>query len=268
MTAGSTDPVFGKSENRHRRGDNEGMDKLFEQYETLILQRDRLEKEAEQYRMNYFREFGELITDAFLARIDCIALKKSIAFCQAKRNAGEEIDPISMQEYIDKSMLAYNAQLQDLQRQRDEGKSLVPISILDAEEIKRIYRRVAKRFHPDICPLTAEEPGLMELFQRVLLAYRANDLKAIREAEILINRFMKEHGEEPPAVEIEDLPEKIEEIESDIAEVMETEPYTYKYILEDPSATDQKRCELEAEKESYLEYKKELQAHLESLIAG
>ena len=61
-------------------------EELREQYENLILQRDRLEKEAEQYRMNYFREFGELITDAFQARIDCIALKKSIAFCQTSRS--------------------------------------------------------------------------------------------------------------------------------------------------------------------------------------
>ena len=81
-------------------------EKLHERYENLILQRDRLEKEAEQYRMEYFREFGELITDAFQARIDCIALKKSIAFCQAKRNAGEESDPISLQEYVDAGMLA------------------------------------------------------------------------------------------------------------------------------------------------------------------
>lgn len=89
-------------------------DELRERYENLILQRDRLEKEAEQYRLAYFHEFGELITDAFRLRIDCIALKKSIAFCQAKQNAGEEIDPISLQEFIDASMIAYNAQLEEL----------------------------------------------------------------------------------------------------------------------------------------------------------
>ena len=58
------------------------------EYEDLILQRDRLEKEADQIRLNYLREFGEEITAAFQARIDCIALKKSITFCQMKKNAG------------------------------------------------------------------------------------------------------------------------------------------------------------------------------------
>ena len=243
-------------------------EELREQYENLILRRDRLEKEAEQYRMAYFREFGELITDAFQTRIDCIALKKSIGFCQAKLNAGEEIDPISMQEYIDKSMLAYRGQMEDLLSLTEAGKSLTPISVLEAEDIRRIYRRIAKKLHPDICPLTEEEPELMELFQKALSAYRRNDLKALREAETLINRFLKEHGEEPEPVEIEDLPEKIEDLEAEITQIIGTEPYTYKTLLEDPEAIEKKRAELEAEKDEYQAYKKVLQAHLESLLTA
>lgn len=243
-------------------------EKLHERYENLILQRDRLEKEAEQYRMEYFREFGELITDAFQARIDCIALKKSIAFCQAKRNAGEEIDPISLQEYVDAGMLAYQAQLKELLSLAEAGRTLVPISVLEVEEIRKIYRHIAKRLHPDICPLTVEEPELMELFQKAISAYRRNDLKAIREAETLINRFLKEHGEMAEATEIEDLPEKIGNLESEIAQIIETEPYTYKTLLENPEAIEKKHGELKAEQEEYLNYKKELQAYLESLLTA
>ena len=243
-------------------------EEMRERYENLILQRDRLEKEAEHYRMEYFREFGELITDAFQARIDCIALKKSIAFCQMKLNAGEEIDPISMQEYINASMTAYNAQMEELLSLTEAGRSLVPISLPEVEEIKRIYRRIAKRLHPDICPLTAENPELMELFQKALSAYRRNDLKALRETETLINRFLKKHGEEPDAAEIENLPEKIADLETEITHIIDTDPYTYKNLLTDPDAVERKRGELEAEKAEYQAYKKELQAHLESLLTA
>ena len=239
-----------------------------DRYENLILQRDRLAKEAEHYRMEYYREFGELITDAFQARIDCIALKKSIAFCQAKLNSGEEIDPISMQEFIDSNMLAYNAQLEDLLNLTKAGQSMVPVPVLEVEEIKRIYRKIAKRLHPDICPLTAEEPELMELFQKALFAYRANDLKGIREAEILINRFLKEHGENPEPVVIENLPERIADLEMEIAQIVETEPYSYKNLLEDAEAAEQKRRELEAEKENYSNYKKELKEYLDKLLTA
>ena len=240
---------------------------LYERYENLILQRDRLMKDAGLYRLNYLREFGDETTESFRLRIDCIALKKSISFCQMKINAGEEIDPISMQEFIDAGMLAYTEQLKDLTAMVDAGKSLKPISLLDAEEIKRIYRRIAKRLHPDICPLTVERPELMELFQRVLSAYRANDLKEIREAEILINRCLKESGEEPFPAEIEDLPEKINDLEVEISNILNTEPYSFKMLLDDDEAVEKKHKELEEEIEYYRNYRKELQAHLESLIA-
>lgn len=246
----------------------ETYEELRERYENLILQRDRLEKEAEQYRMEYFRQFGELIADVFQVRIDCIALKKSIAFCQAKRNAREEPDPISLQEFIDTQMPAYRAQLEELLSLADAGKSLTPISLTEAGKISRIYRRIAKRLHPDICPLTAEEPELMELFQRCLSAYRRNDLKALRETETLINRFLKEHGEAAETEKIEDLPRKITDIETEIARIIATEPYTYKTLLQDPEAAEAKCRELEEEKGSYLNYRKELQARLESLLTA
>ena len=244
----------------------ETYEELKERYENLILQRDRIEKDAGLYQMEYLKEFGDEITAAFQLRIDCIALKKSISFCQMKINAGEEIDPISMQEYIDANMIAYKDQLQDLLAQVKAGKTMEPISRLDVEEIKKIYRRVAKRLHPDICPLTAEDPELMELFQRVLIAYRTNDLKAIREAETLINRYLKELGEEPLPMEIYDLPEKISDLETEIANLVNTEPYAYRALLEDDDAVEKSHQELADEIEYYQNYKQELQTHLESLL--
>ena len=145
---------------------------------------------------------------------------------------------------------------------------MVPVPVLEVEEIKRIYRKIAKRLHPDICPLTAEEPELMELFQKALFAYRANDLKGIREAEILINRFLKEHGENPEPVVIENLPERIADLEMEIAQIVETEPYSYKNLLEDAEAAEHKRKELEAEKENYSNYKKELKEYLDKLLTA
>ena len=244
----------------------ESYEVLRERYEALILQRDRLEKDADLYRLSYLREFGDKLTQAFQLRIDCISLKKSISFCQAKLNAGEEIDPISLQEYLDTGMKAYTEQLKDLVASVKLGKSMEPVSILDLEEIKKIYRRVAKRLHPDICPLTAEDPELADLFQRVLIAYRANDLKAIREAETLINRYLKELGEEPFTGEIENLPEKIADLETEISNILNTEPYTFKMLLDDEEAIAKKNKELDEEIESYQKYKEELWAHMESLM--
>lgn len=99
------------------------------------------------------------------------------------------------------------------------------------------------------------------------MAYRKNDLKAIREAETLINRFLQELGEEPFSGEIENLPEKINDLETEISNILSTEPYSFKLLLEDDEAMEKKHKELDEEIEYYRNYKAELQAHLERLIA-
>lgn len=60
----------------------------------------------------------------------------------------------------------------------------------------------------------------------------------------------------------------ITDLETEIAHIVEAEPYTYKVLLEDPDAVERKRSDLEAEREEYLNYKKELQAHLENLLTA
>ena len=105
------------------RLENEGFrgDKLMEivhiavgdypEYEALLLQRDQLKKEALQYRRAYIREFGELINKVFEKKIECIRLKKSIAFCQIARNKGQKPDIAAMNEYIAQKVKEYRQQL-------------------------------------------------------------------------------------------------------------------------------------------------------------
>ena len=44
----------------------------YSKYEEVLLRRDNLRKEAEHYHMEYIRVFGDLITDAFEKKIECI----------------------------------------------------------------------------------------------------------------------------------------------------------------------------------------------------
>ncbi|MBR6069679.1 MAG: hypothetical protein IKP78_03675 [Ruminococcus sp.] len=83
----------------------------YPEYEALLLQRDQLKKEALQYRRAYIREFGELINKVFEKKIECIRLKKSIAFCQIARNKGQKPDIAAMNEYIAQKVKEYRQQL-------------------------------------------------------------------------------------------------------------------------------------------------------------
>ena len=48
-------------------------------YEELLLRRDNLRKQAENYNLAYIREFGDLIEEEFRIKIECIRKKKEIA---------------------------------------------------------------------------------------------------------------------------------------------------------------------------------------------
>ena len=44
----------------------------YDEYEKLIIERDRLNKEGEQIRTVYLQEFGELIAENYEEKIECM----------------------------------------------------------------------------------------------------------------------------------------------------------------------------------------------------
>lgn len=111
----------------------------YPRYEALLLQRDQIRKDAQLYRRSYIREFGELINMLFEIKVNCIELKKSIAFCQIAKNMGERPDFSAMLEYVEKQMTAYKIQLKEMLEEYNETKLDSLINAEDVKEIKRLY---------------------------------------------------------------------------------------------------------------------------------
>ena len=239
----------------------------YERYEGLLLQRDQLEKEAESYRMEYTREFGDLITESFTLKVECIRIKKEISYFQMKKNRGEEPDPDEMKAYLDTHMAAYYAELNELIARRNFSKSGKPISQNQLNEVKNIYRRLAKLLHPDISPLTENNPELMDMFQEVITAYHCNDLKRLQELDVLISKALEELGVDHAEIIIPNIDERISELEEEISGILSTEPYTYRELLSDAVQVEEKKKALEKEIEDYRKYMAELRAYLDELTA-
>ena len=237
----------------------------YSQYEELLLRRDELEKEAEHILMEYTRIFGDITTEIFKLKIDCIALKKSISYCIMLKNRGKSIDPEKLKEFFAEKMAAYQSELEEMVRQNELSKKGEKISAFQVKEIKRIYRKIAKVLHPDISNVTEKYPQLADLFQRVLIAYHCNDYKEIKELEVLVNRSLEEIGEEKFEVVIPDIESKIEELEEEIRSITTTEPYTYREILNDTERIQKKMREFEEERNSYTNYKTELESKLKDV---
>ncbi len=237
----------------------------YSQYEELLLRRDELEKDAEQILIGYTRIFGDITTEIFQLKIECIALKKSISYCVMLRNRGQSVDPEELQTLIAERMAVYQDELDEMIRQNELSKGSKKISAFQDREIKRIYRKIAKVLHPDISNVTEKYPSLADLFQRVMIAYGCNDYKELKELEVLVNRALEEVGEEKFELIIPDIQEKMEELEEEIRLITTTEPYLYQELLNNSDRRQQKMKEFEEERNSYVDYKAKLELQLKEV---
>ena len=148
----------------------------------------------------------------------------------------------------------------------EHAKNSKQVSEVDLLMIKRIYHKLVKLVHPDINPLTNETPELAELWQRIQMAYNCNDKKGMQELELLTTTALEQLGVGTLEIEIPDIEEKIAEIEGEIVTIRETDPYQYKYLLEDSKAVDEKKADLARELKSYEEYDDQLDKILEEFM--
>ncbi len=238
----------------------------YDRYEELLMRRDAIRKQAFLYERAFTKEFGDLILEVFRIKIECIRKKKTIEFCQAAVNHGKEVDRNRLQEYLKQELAAFQEQLDVMIEDTDAAKNGSRITEFDLIQIKKIYHKMAKQIHPDINPMVEKSEELRELWQRILVAYNCNDLKELQELEILVNKVLEQLGKNTIDVEIPDINQKIEVIEAEITKIRETDPYQYKFLLEDAGAVQAKKDSLNEEKKSYEEYGNQLEEILKGLL--
>ena len=238
----------------------------YAKYEELLTRRDEVKKQAFQYERAYVREFGDLILQIFQLKIECIRKKKTIEYCQVFINRGQSVEQNALQEYLQKELEEYRAQLDDMIKDNEAAKKHELVTEADMLKIKRIYHRLVKKIHPDINPITSENEELMGLWQRLIVAYNCNNLKEMEETEVLVNVLLEKLDLGTMDITIPDIDEKIEEIQAEIDRITSTDPYQYKHLLEDPEAVEQKKQELRDELEEYEDYSKQLDEMLNGTL--
>ncbi len=238
----------------------------YEEYETLLLERDQLQKEAKSIWISYRQLFGALISDTFERKIACIRIKKTMSYIQMAANRGRAVEPGALQEWLAREMAVYQAQLSQLIDENDHCRKAQTSSPYEVQRSKTLYRRLAKRIHPDIFPETERQEALKELWQRILAAYGQNNVKALTELEVLVQKVLEDLGVDAVQIDIPDIEEKIEMLKDEILDILHTEPYTYKELLEDDDAVRLRKAELEEERDSYIRYEKELNDILHRML--
>lgn len=238
----------------------------YKEYEDVLLERDQVKKEAGQIWTAYIKKFGQLICDIYEEKVACIKCKKTIEFYQNAINHGKAVDMGEVQSFLDAQMAEYYAKLKEMLDGRKRCEEAGESSAYEVERSKTLYRRIAKLLHPDINPQTDRNAVLMELWQRTMTAYHANDIKELSELEVLIRKALRELGGDGMQIDIPDIEDRIDEIKREIAEIRSTEPYTYRKFIDDTMVEGLKRQELQTELDIFRTYHNELETVIEEML--
>ena len=238
----------------------------YDRYEELLLRRDAVRKEAFQFERAYVREFGDMILEVFRLKLECIRKKKTIEYCQMAANHGKSVDQKKLQEYLKNELAAFQEQLDRMVKDAENSKKTGNVTEAELLQIKKIYHKMVKVIHPDINPKIAQSEKLQELWHRMVVAYNCNDLKEMQETEVLITKALEQMGNATIEIEIPNIEEKIAQLEEEIKNIRETDPYQYKFLLDDSEAVGEKKNSLDEEKKSYEEYSNQLEEILQGLV--
>ena len=109
------------------------------EYTELIIERDRLAKEAQDYQISYVRRFGELIEKSFSLKIECIRCKKMISqyIKIVNRGAGGDSGRVTLdylRALVSEEMAEYDEQLNNIIEIR---KLNDPVSDYEIAQIKK-----------------------------------------------------------------------------------------------------------------------------------
>ncbi|MDO4536822.1 MAG: J domain-containing protein [Coriobacteriales bacterium] len=154
---------------------------------TAIVRMDDIKlQQIPQIRADYALKIGCWEQALLEAELAGRRAKRRLALAQAQANRGETPHMDKIEAQLDQELatwmvkaeqarLAYEHALAYLTTSSPMGKSA-------AQELKRLYRMLAKRLHPDICANNKEDRAA--LFQLAQVAYHNGNLEALRSLEV------------------------------------------------------------------------------------
>ena len=158
--------------------------------------------------------------------------------------------------------------IKNMTEKNKEAKESQRLSEFQISMTKKIYRRLAKKLHPDVNVMTHKDSRLRDLWEKIAEAYQSTNLEELENLEVMAKKLLEELGEKGFELQTKNLKKRIERIRDQINMILTTEPYTYIDILQDEEKTAEKKKALEKERDEYKSYLTELTEQLEKLLGG
>lgn len=147
---------------------------LINLYRSLIIKRDELKKQVEENQKDNYQMYADSYKEYYSLMVECIFLKKRIAYCQRCKNHHIKIYKEELEGYMDAVKEDYMHELEELRTHKKRVKQY--LSDEDMKQAKKIFKRIIKRIDQD-----------HPLWERALESYRYNNLNDLKDIEMLVD---------------------------------------------------------------------------------
>ena len=193
---------------------------LINLYRSLIIKRDELKKQVEENQKDNYQIYADSYKEYYSLMVECIFLKKRIAYCQRCKNHHIKIYKEELEGYMDAVKEDYMHELEELRTHKKIMKQ--HLSDEDMKQVKKIFKRIIKRIDPN-----------NPLWERTLESYRYNNLNDLIDIEMLVDydkqSIRKNLDNTYLSAQIERLKKEIESIENRNPKI--TKEYLEKKIM-------------------------------------
>ena len=147
---------------------------LINLYRSLIIKRDELKKQVEENQKDNYQMYADSYKEYYSLMVECIFLKKRIAYCQRCKNHHIKIYKEELEGYMDAVKEDYMHELEELRTHKKIVKQ--NLSDEDMKQAKKIFKRIIKSIDQD-----------HPLWERALESYRYNNLNDLKDIEMLVD---------------------------------------------------------------------------------
>ena len=244
--------------------------RLRRQYADLVAKFDHLYLFEKPYlEALYLQAVGNLIYDVLQLTVEIAELQYRRQLLQAYINRDETPDLSAINLEIDIKMEEYNEMLHEEEERIKSAKAYLEAKALpdeEAEELKRLYRLLVKRLHPDTHPNQSEREK--DLFLQVQTAYRLCDLQKLREITLLLDGKDIDYEQiQSSGLDMETLVNQMKErvalMEQKILALESDFPFTYRDKLNDPVWVENEKQRLNKQIDELTEERDRLQRIVE-----
>lgn len=211
---------------------------------------------CENIQRDYTLVFGSLEYKLYEAYCEYLRLRRKRDLIQAKVNRGEEPDMEAIESRLDEEFREYKRRLEEQMEEVNEAIEKSKLKLLPEEEqkeLKKLYKAIVKRLHPDLNPSITE--GEKELFYNATQSYKLGDLVTLR---IIYDIAVKGEEDEELSLSNDSLAKEAERLEKAIVAIREeieriksNPPYSLKIYLEDERKKAVRLYTLRSETQSF-----------------